>query len=133
MEAGRRIVVQRERVASIRLKVNGRIDRAREERWDELWGPDAIAVAAAGRVVVLAGDKLSRGVDCQRFAGDHHHHNHRHHEPPTERSHQSYLKRPLEIRSRPENNTLRSVRPHCLRLLNLVHIIQHLRRECPCP
>lgn len=31
MEAGSRIVVQRERVASIRLKVNGRIHRAREE------------------------------------------------------------------------------------------------------
>lgn len=83
MEAGRRIVVQRERVPSIGLKVNGRIDRAREERWDELWAPDAIAVAAAGRVVVLAGDELSRGVDCQRFAGDHHHHNHHHHGPPT--------------------------------------------------
>lgn len=47
-----------------------------------------------------------------------------------ERSHQSYLKRPLEFRSSPKNNTLRSIRPHCLRLLNLVHIIQHLRREC---
>lgn len=67
MEAGRRIVVQRERVASIGLKVNGRIHRAREERGDELWGPDAIAVATAGREVILAGDELSRGVDCQRL------------------------------------------------------------------
>lgn len=86
MEAGRRIVVQRERVASIRLKVNGCIHRAREEHWDELWGPDAIAVAAAGRVVVLAGDELSRGVERQRFAEDNHHHNHDHHEPPTKNS-----------------------------------------------
>lgn len=70
MEAGRRIVVQRESMTGIRLKVNGRIHRARKERLDELWGPDAIAVAAAGRVVVLAGDELSRGVDCQRFVGD---------------------------------------------------------------
>lgn len=83
MEAGGRIVVQRERVARIRLKVNGRVDRAREERFDEVWGPDVIAVAAAGREVVLAGDKLSRGVERQRFAEDHHHHNHDHHEPAT--------------------------------------------------
>lgn len=61
MEAGGRIVVQRERVASIRLKVTGRVDRARKERLDELWAPDAIAVAAAGREVVLAGDELLRG------------------------------------------------------------------------
>lgn len=131
-------------MASVRLKVSGRIDRAREERWDELWGPDAIAVAAAGREVVLASDELSRGVDCQRFVGYHYHHNHHHHEPPTKtlkveygetgkRSHQSYLKRALEIRSGPENNALRSIRAHCLRLLNLVHIIKHLRRECACP
>lgn len=40
-----------------------------------------------------------------------------------ERSHQSYLKRPLELHSSPKNNALRSIRPHCLRLLNLVHII----------
>lgn len=58
MEAGRRIVVQRERVASSRLKINGRIDRAREERWDELWGSDTITVAATGRKVVLSGDEL---------------------------------------------------------------------------
>lgn len=55
--------MQRERVTSIRLKINGRIDRAREELWDELWGPDTIAVAAASREVVLASDELSRGVN----------------------------------------------------------------------
>lgn len=50
--------MQREHVASIRLKVGGRVDRAREEYLDELWAPDAIAVAAADREVVLAGDEL---------------------------------------------------------------------------
>ena len=35
---------------------------------DEIWAPDAIAVAAAGREVVLPGDELSRGINCQRCA-----------------------------------------------------------------
>lgn len=60
--------MQRERVPSIRLKVSGRIDRTWKERLDEIWAPDAIAVAAAGREVVLPGDELSRGINCQRCA-----------------------------------------------------------------